>query len=291
MGVIRDNVTEAVKPPRAADREKEILQPDQVRELLDRLRGHPLHMLAVLALHTGARRNELLALRWQDIDLDAGRLRIETALEQTSAYGIRVKAPKTKKGRRTIALPVSAVEALRAHWRAQQEQRLAFGMGKAPADSPVLATFDGKPQSPAAITKAWSRAMDAIGMPRAGLHGLRHTHASLLIAAYLDRRQSTSTFRGCKRASARLPLGNLVDRHFRVDAAERAGLRHRLVAIVAEHARAARVLHHRRRRQDRLRHRQPLHARGDIHGLPEIVLSLVQVHGETGTFVDADLEQ
>jgi integrase len=95
-GVIRDNVTEAIRPPRAPDQEKEILQPDQARELLERLRDHPLHMLAVLALHTGARRNELLALRWQDIDLDAGRLRIETALEQTSAYGIRVKAPKTK---------------------------------------------------------------------------------------------------------------------------------------------------------------------------------------------------
>jgi integrase len=185
-GVIRDNVTEAIRPPRAPDQEKEILQPDQARELLERLRGHPLHMLAVLALHTGARRNELLALRWQDIDLDAGRLRIETALEQTSAYGIRVKAPKTKKGRRTISLPVVAVEALRTHWRAQQEQRLALGMGKAPADSPVLATIDGTVQSPAAITKSWSRAMDAIGMPEAGLHGLRHTHASMLIAAGID---------------------------------------------------------------------------------------------------------
>jgi site-specific recombinase XerC len=55
-GVIRDNVCEAVKPPPAPDQEKEILQPDRARELLERLRGHPLHMLAVLALHTGARR-------------------------------------------------------------------------------------------------------------------------------------------------------------------------------------------------------------------------------------------
>ena len=91
-GVIRDNVTEVIKPPPAPDQEREILQPDRARELLRRLDGHPLHTLAVLALHTGARRNELLALRWQDIDLDAGRLRIETALEQTRAYGIRVKA-------------------------------------------------------------------------------------------------------------------------------------------------------------------------------------------------------
>ncbi len=185
-GVIRDNVTEVIKPPPAGDQEKEILQPDRARELLDRLSGHPLHMLAILALHTGARRNELLALRWQDVDLDAARLRIETALEQTRPYGIRVKAPKTRRGRRSISLPAVAVEALRAHWRAQQEQRLALGMGRAPADSPVLATFDGKLQSPGAVTKAWERAVDAIGMPGAGLHSLRHAHVSMLLASGMD---------------------------------------------------------------------------------------------------------
>jgi integrase len=185
-GVIRDNVSEVIKPPPAPDQEKSILQPDRARELLDRLHGQPLYMLASLALATGARRNELLALRWQDIDLDAGRLRIETALEQTRAHGIRVKAPKTRKGRRTISLPAATVTELRAHWRAQQEQRLALGMGKSPAESPVLATLEGKPQSPGAITKAWSRAMDAIGMPDTGLHSLRHTHVSMLIASGVD---------------------------------------------------------------------------------------------------------
>jgi integrase len=185
-GIVRDNVTETVKPPPAPDQEKEILQPDRARELLERLNSHPLYMLAALALATGARRNELLALRWQDVDVDAGRLRIETALEQTRAHGIRIKAPKTRKGRRTISLPGATVGQLRAHWRAQQEQRLALGMGKSPADSPVLATFDGKPQSPGAITKAWSRAVDAIGMPDAGLHSLRHTHVSMLLASGMD---------------------------------------------------------------------------------------------------------
>jgi integrase len=59
-------------------------------------------------------------------------------------------------------------------------------MGKAPPDSPVLATLDGKPQSPTAITNAWVRAVNGIGMPEAGLHSLRHTHASMLIAAGMD---------------------------------------------------------------------------------------------------------
>src|SRR5262249_56533605 len=79
-GVIRDNPAELAKPPREPDRETEMLQPDRAAELLERLRGRPFYMLASLALATGLRRNEMLALRWQDIDLDAGRLPVEQAL-------------------------------------------------------------------------------------------------------------------------------------------------------------------------------------------------------------------
>jgi integrase len=155
-GLVRDNVTDTVKPPRAPDRETQMLQPDEAVELVELLRGHPLHMLASLALATGMRRNEMLALRWQDVDLDAGRLTIERSLEQTRTHGIRVKSPKTRKGRRSIMLPQATVSELRGHWRAQQEQRLELGIGKAPADTPVLATFDGGPQSPTAVTKRWT---------------------------------------------------------------------------------------------------------------------------------------
>jgi integrase len=59
-------------------------------------------------------------------------------------------------------------------------------MGKAPPNSPVLATFDGGLQSPSAISTAWGRAMKAIGMPDITLHSLRHTHASMLIASGMD---------------------------------------------------------------------------------------------------------
>jgi integrase len=185
-GVIRDNVTDSVKPPPLPDRETEMLQPDQARELLERLRGRPLYLLASLALATGMRRSEMLALRWQDVDLDAGRLTVEQSLEQTLTHGIRIKSPKTKKGRRTISLPASTVAELRSHWRAQQEQRLAMGAGRAPADSPVLATYDGKYQSPHAVSRAWPLAMASIGMKGVTLHSLRHTHASMLIASGMD---------------------------------------------------------------------------------------------------------
>src|SRR5215467_12400014 len=185
-GVIRDNPAEVAKPPKAPDQETPMLQPDQAAALLEHLRGKPLYLLASLALGTGLRRNEMLGLRWGDVDLDAGRLTIEQSLEQTATHGIRVKAPKTKHGRRTISLPAHLVTELRQHWREQQEQRLGIGLGKAPDSAPVFVEADGGYLSPNAITKAWPAAMAAIGMPGVTLHSLRHTHASMLIASGLD---------------------------------------------------------------------------------------------------------
>jgi len=185
-GILRDNPADIAKPPKAPSKETPMLQPSEAVGLLDRLRGQPLYLIASLALGTGMRRNELLGLRWGDVDLDAGRLTIEQALEQTATYGIRIKAPKTKHGRRTISLPAHLVAELRQHWREQQEQRLGMGLGKAPDSAPVFATADGGHVSPNAITKAWPVAMAAIGMPAVTLHSLRHTHASMLINAGLD---------------------------------------------------------------------------------------------------------
>jgi integrase len=124
-----------------------------------------------------------LALRWSDVDLDGGKLRVEQSLEQTKA-GLKFKAPKTKYGRRSITLPASLVAELRAHWTAQQQQRLALGQGKAPDDALVFATWDGNARSPA-LTKEWSVQMAAAGL-KVTLHALRHTHVSSLIAAGVD---------------------------------------------------------------------------------------------------------
>ena len=129
-GLVRDNAAELAKPPRAPDQETKMLQPDQAAALVERLRGGPLYMVALLGLATGMRRNEMLGLRWCDVDLGAGRIKIEQSLEQTTTHGIRVKSPKTKSGRRTISLPGYLIAELRGHWRVQQEQRLSCGSGE-----------------------------------------------------------------------------------------------------------------------------------------------------------------
>ena len=89
--MIRDNVAESVKPPPVPDHELPILQPDRARELLEALRGRPFYLIASLALASGMRRNEILGLRWRDVDLDAGRLRVELSLRRPrlTAFGLR----------------------------------------------------------------------------------------------------------------------------------------------------------------------------------------------------------
>jgi integrase len=179
-GLLRDNPVDMVRPPKMQTQEAKILQPHEAKALLTKLRGAPLYLLASLALGTGARRGELLALRWRDVDLDTGRMTIEQSLEQTSA-GLRTKSPKTRHGRRTISLPPHLCDELREHWREQQEQRLALGLGRSPDTSTVLANHDGAPLNPDTISKQWERLASGVT-----LHSLRHTHASMLIGSGMD---------------------------------------------------------------------------------------------------------
>ena len=106
------NVASAVRPPKVTAKEIEILTAEQVTIALERLQGHPLYSIAALALATGMRRGELLALQLRDVDLDGASLQVERSLEETAA-GLQFKPPKTQHGRRTISLPAHAVAVLR----------------------------------------------------------------------------------------------------------------------------------------------------------------------------------
>jgi integrase len=139
-------------------------------------------MIAFLALGTGARRGEQLALRWRDIETD--RIKIERSLEQTRA-GLKFKAPKTKRGRRSITIPDEVSAELRAHKMAQQEFRLSIDIGRLGPDDLVFPHADSSPLKPNDLSRDWLVATEAIGRP-INLHALRHTHVSHLIAVGVD---------------------------------------------------------------------------------------------------------
>jgi integrase len=183
--LVARNVARAIEPPKVEHVEVEALKADQVAPVLAALQGHWLEPIAVLALGSGARRGELLGLTWGNVNLDLGTIRIERSLEQTRA-GLHFKPPKTKHGRRVVALPPIAVEALQAHRRRQLETRLVLGQGKPDADTLVFSTLEGGPIPPNNLSRDWRRFILARKLPAISFHGLRHSHVSALVVSGLD---------------------------------------------------------------------------------------------------------
>jgi integrase len=185
------NVVATISPPTVQQAEIEILDADEVPVVLAKLEDHWLHPLATTALGSGARRGELLALLWSDLDLEAGTMSITKALGQTrksdeNATGLYIKSPKTKAGRRTITLPANVVAALRAHRARTLELRLKLMQGKMPNDAIVFCQHDGSHIPPNNLSRDWARVCISLDLPRKSFHSLRHTHASALIAAGVD---------------------------------------------------------------------------------------------------------
>jgi integrase len=179
------NVAAAEPPPKVEREEVTVLTGDQVRSVIARLRDHPVYPKAIIALFTGMRRGEILALRWRHVDLDAKIMMVREAIEETKA-GLRVKEPKSKAGRRDIALPDFLIDLLREYRRQQQERSFAFGLGKVTDDALLFARLDGSPQLPHALSKEWAAAAASIGLSEIRFHAARHTHASHLIDAGID---------------------------------------------------------------------------------------------------------
>jgi integrase len=185
-GLVVKNVCKIQKAPKVTESEMVIVQ--DVPTFVTMLREAPgrLYAPAIVALFTGMRLGEVLALRERSVDLDKGVIEVREALEETKTFGVRFKAAKTKAGRRNITLPTIAIEALREHRKQLLEARLLLGQGRLASDDLLFTGLEGQPLRPSAVSSDWGELAERIGMPGITFHGLRHTHASQLIAGNVD---------------------------------------------------------------------------------------------------------
>lgn len=175
------NVSELVKRPRRATPEMQTWSVEQVAAVFQASGRDSLDALWRLALLTGMRRGELLGLMWQDVDLEAGTLAVRRTMSRGVGGTWELGTPKSAAGRRSIALPVLAVDALRRHRVRQLERQLSLGPVWDPTGF-VFTNETGGPLHVNTLTRRYEGLVIEAGVPRIRFHDLRHTSATLLLS-------------------------------------------------------------------------------------------------------------
>jgi integrase len=180
-GLVPRNVAEAVKPPQVRREEIQPLTPEQTKRLVEFVSEDRLEALYVLAVTAGLRQGELLGLKWEDVDLDHGILRVKRTLSGIKDGKPVFGTPKTAKGRRSVKLTAKAVEALEKHRERQIEERKQ--LVKLWRDCGlVFPTRVGTPISRHnLVTRSFKPLLVRAGLPDIRFHDLRHTCATLML--------------------------------------------------------------------------------------------------------------
>lgn len=178
--MIPRNVARLVRAPQPDKSEREPLSADQVRTLLRAVRGYRLYGLFVVVAVLGLRRSEVLGLRWEDLDLAEGVLRVQRGLQRVDG-GLVVLPTKTRRSTRVVPLPELLVRVLREHREAQEAERLALGP-RWPDLGYVFTTPVGTPIDPRNCTRMVQTAVRRAGLPAVRLHDFRHGCVSVLLA-------------------------------------------------------------------------------------------------------------
>jgi integrase len=180
-GLVPRNVAEAVKPPQVRREEIEPLTLEQTKRLVEFASEDRLETLYVLAVTAGLRQGELLGLKWEDVDLDHGVLRVKRTLSGNTDGKPIFGAPKTAKGRRSVKLTTKAAEVLNKHRERQIEERKQLVNLWRDCDL-VFPTRVGTPISRHnLVTRSFKPLLVRAGLPDIRFHDLRHTCATLML--------------------------------------------------------------------------------------------------------------
>lgn len=187
-GHVSRNVAQLAGAPRITRRPIRFLTPAQVAELLSKIEGDALQPLVTLAINTGARLGECLALRWSDLSLDGESVTISHSIARVTRDGkrsVELAETKTDKSRRTIRLTPQARAAL-ARQRLLQTSQREFAGDRWTEGGFVFTSAIGTPREQTNVGHDFGRMLRAAGVEHMRFHDLRHCCASLMIAAACD---------------------------------------------------------------------------------------------------------
>jgi len=180
-GLVPRNVSSLVRPTKMACPQMQTLSAEQVALLFEAAAGDRLEALWILAVTTGMRQGELLALRWPQLDLDRSVARVTGTLA-VGPEGVTIAEPKTARSRRQIALTDQAVGALRRHKAAQAAERLRAGQGWVDTQL-VFSDQSGRPLSAEwMVRRVFRPLLRKAELPVIRFHDLRHTAATLMLS-------------------------------------------------------------------------------------------------------------
>lgn len=172
--------------------EVEAVEPEEQVKLLEyaakyaKVHDQRWYMLVFLGLHTGLRKGELVALQWRRIDLQERTLTVRQTMEYSAGdTSGKLKKPKSKSGVREIVLSETAVRELKRYFLWASEFALKF-KSKVSKDDFVLFADNLTALSKSAPQSRWNTILRQAKLRHRGMHALRHTHASNLIAAGLN---------------------------------------------------------------------------------------------------------
>jgi len=181
MGMLLRNAVDAVNIPRPERHEMHAMSETDIHIFLEMARPTPYYALFYTAIFTGMRRSELLALRWQDVDLLLLQVSVNKSLHQIKGGRTVFRQPKTEKSRRLIALTPSTASLLREYRNSQNILRESLGYPKLTETDLVFCQYDGNPFLPNTVTHNWIKLARRAGLGNIRLHDARHTHASLML--------------------------------------------------------------------------------------------------------------
>jgi integrase len=157
------------------------LSVDETHRLFEAAGGDRLEALYILAVHTGMRQGEILALRWQDLDMENAVVSVRRTLTRSGGK-VAFGEPKTKKSRRSIRLTPQAVTAFRSHLERQLRDMGILG-DRYQDHGLVFTTNTGAPINPSNLRqRSFAPLLKRAGLPHMRFHDLRHTCATLLLS-------------------------------------------------------------------------------------------------------------